>query len=76
MLLDMDTKPEETIFYLATKLNAKIKECQKCELVFIESLYQEIDVNQPYFKFNLALNFLFLIGKVKISGGDLIYVSE
>lgn len=76
MLIDKDSKPEETILYLSAQILLKLKNLGKINLALIENLYEEINEKQPYFKFNLALNFLYLIGKVKIEGGDLVYVSK
>ncbi|QDP39448.1 ABC-three component system middle component 6 [Radiobacillus deserti] len=75
MLIDKDSKPEDTILYLSAQLLLKVKSLGRIKLALIESLYEEIDDKQPYFKYNLALNFLYLIDKVKIEGGDLVYVS-
>ncbi|MEK5069614.1 ABC-three component system middle component 6 [Sporosarcina sp. FSL K6-1508] len=74
MLIDKDSKPEDTILYLSAQLLLKIKSCSRIKLAFIEDLYRDIDEKQPYFKYNLSLNFLYLIDKVKIEGGDLVYV--
>lgn len=76
MLIDKDSKPEDTIFYLSVQLLSKIKSQARIELALIEEIYSEIDEKQPYFKYNLALDFLYLIDKVKIEGRDLVYVSE
>ncbi|PEC81958.1 ABC-three component system middle component 6 [Bacillus cereus] len=76
MLIDKDSKPEDTVLYLAAQLLSKIKNRGRIELALIEELYDQIDKKQPYFKYNLALNFLYIIDKVKIEGGDLVYVPK
>ncbi|RLQ89997.1 ABC-three component system middle component 6 [Falsibacillus albus] len=76
MLIDKDSKPEETILYLSAQILLKIKKLERIKLALIENLYEEIDEKQPYFKYNLALNFLYLIDKLKIEGGDLVYVPK
>lgn len=76
MLIDKDSKPEDTIFYLSAQILLRLKEIGKINLGQIETLYKEVNEKQPYFKFNLAINFLYLIDKVKIEGGDLVYVSK
>jgi hypothetical protein len=76
MLIDKDSKPQDTILYLSAKLLSKIKDRGRVKLALIEELYDEIDEKQPLFKYNLSLNFLFLIDKVKIEGGDLVYVPK
>jgi hypothetical protein len=76
MLIDKDSKPKDTILYLSSQLLSKIKTRERIKLAFIEELYDEIDEKQPYFKYNLSLNFLYLIEKVKIEEGELIYVSK
>lgn len=75
MLIDKDSKPQDTIFYLSAQLLSEIKRRNRVKLALIEDLYGEINEKQPYFKYNLALDFLYLIDKVKIEGGDLVYVS-
>ena len=74
LLIDQDSKPQETILYLSALLLSKIKEVCRIKLALIDELYQEIDSRQPVYKFNLSLNFLFLMNKIKIEEGDLIYV--
>ncbi|KYG58818.1 ABC-three component system middle component 6 [Planococcus maritimus] len=74
LLIDRDSKPEETIFYLSARLLLEIKKKEKINVVFIDSLYEEVDSKQPAYKHNLSLNFLFLINKIKIENGDLVYV--
>ncbi|MFU1796435.1 ABC-three component system middle component 6 [Paenibacillus azoreducens] len=76
MLIDKDSKPKDTVLYLSTQLLKKIKSQGRIELASLESLYHEVDDKQPLFKYNLALNFLFLIDKVNVEGGELVYVSE
>ncbi len=76
MLIDKDSKPEDTILYLSAQLLRKIKVAQRVKLHSIENIYEEIDDKQPYFKYNLALNFLFLIDKIIIEGGEVVYVSK
>ncbi|WP_069937845.1 ABC-three component system middle component 6 [Domibacillus iocasae] len=76
MLIDKDSKPKDTILYLSAQLLATLKKHGQVKLALIEELYEEIDEKQPLFKYNLALNFLFLINKVKIEGGDLVYVPK
>lgn len=76
MLIDKDSKPEDTILYLSAQLLFKIKSHSRIKLALIEELYQEIDEKQPYFKFSLSLSFLYLIDKIKIEGGDLVYVPK
>ncbi|MFJ7471654.1 ABC-three component system middle component 6 [Peribacillus frigoritolerans] len=76
MLIDKDSKPEDTILFLSAQILLKLKKHGRINLALIENIYEEINKKQPYFKFNLALNFLYLIDKVKIEGGDLVYVSK
>lgn len=76
MLIDKDSKPQETILYLSAQILSKLKEIGSINLAQIDNLYKEINEKQPYFKFNLAINFLYLIDKIKIEGGDLVYVSK
>jgi len=76
MLIDKDSKPEDTILYLSAQILLKLKKLGRINLALLESFYEEINEKQPYFKFNLALNFLYLINKVEIEGGDLVYVSK
>ncbi|OES45848.1 hypothetical protein BA724_03330 [Domibacillus iocasae] len=75
-MIDKDSKPKDTILYLSAQLLATLKKHGQVKLALIEELYEEIDEKQPLFKYNLALNFLFLINKVKIEGGDLVYVPK
>lgn len=76
MLIDKDSKPHDTILYLSAQLLFKIKDRGRVKLALIEDLYYEIEENQPFFKYNLSLNFLYLIDKIRIDGGDLVYVPQ
>lgn len=74
MLIDKDSKPKDTILYLSAQLLDKLKRRERIKIANINDLYREIDEKQALFKFNLSLNFLFLVNKVIIEGGELIYV--
>lgn len=76
MLIDKDSKPKDTILYLSAQLLKELKEREKIKLTMLEDLYEEIDERQPLFKYNLSLDFLFLINKVRIDGGEIVYVSS
>ncbi|MFJ7698944.1 ABC-three component system middle component 6 [Lysinibacillus fusiformis] len=75
LLIDQDSKPSDTVLYLSALLLPKIKEYQPINIAFLDNLYQEIDSKQPEYKYNLSLSFLFLMGKIKIEDGELLYVS-
>lgn len=74
MLIDKDSKPIDTVFYLSIKLNNEIKSQGKIRISELEKLYDKIDSKQPHSKFVLALDFLYLLSKIKIKGDDLVYV--
>lgn len=76
MLIDKDSKPQDTILYLSAQLLYKLKGRGRIKLASINELYKEIDERQPLFKYNLSLNFLFLVNRVKIEGGELVYVPK
>ncbi|WP_353056413.1 ABC-three component system middle component 6 [Exiguobacterium sp. MER 193] len=74
MLIDKDSKPTDTVFYLSVKLNNEIKSQGKIKISELEKLYEKIDAKQPHYKFVLALDFLYLLSKIQIKGDDLLYV--
>lgn len=74
MIIDNDTKPKETILYLSAIMLLKLKTYKKINVTELDDLFKEINPNQPAFKFQLALNFLFLMNKIDIKGGQLSYV--
>lgn len=75
MLIDNDSKPKETIYYIAIEILQKIKKKERVKIALVEEVYEELDDKYPAFKYELALNFLFLIEKIRIEEGDLVYVS-
>lgn len=76
MLIDMDSKPTDTVFYIAIQLHNYLKDKQSIKIINLELIFNRIDSNQPYFKYYLALNLLFLLNKVQIVKGELCYVSS
>lgn len=74
MLLDMDSKPNETIFYIAMQLNDVLKRVNAVKITELNSIFNSIDSKQPAFKFYLALNFLFILDKVKMIENEVHYV--
>lgn len=74
MLIDYDSKPKETILYLSAELNLKLKENKVVKLVDLGDLCMEIDSKEPFFKYELALNFLYVTGKIEIVKDKIIYV--
>lgn len=75
MLVDKDSKPQETILYLSAQILSKIKEYRRIDIGALDTIFQDIDSTQPSYKFYLSLNFLYLMDKVKIEKGELVYVS-
>lgn len=75
MLVDKDSKPQETILYLSAQILSKIKEYRRIDIGALNTIFQDIDSTQPSYKFYLSLNFLYLMDKVKIEKGELVYVS-
>ncbi|WP_419095810.1 ABC-three component system middle component 6 [Halalkalibacter suaedae] len=75
MLIDMDSKPSDTILYLSARLLLEIKRLNKVNIASIDDLFYDIDSTQPPYKFYLSLNFLYLMDKVRIEEGELLYVS-
>lgn len=76
ILLDKDTKPQETVFYVSAILLSKIKELKVINFGEISNYsdlkkYKQIDDRKIY----LALSFLFLIGKIKKEKDEIWYVS-
>ena len=76
MLIDKDSRPKDTILYLSAQVLARLRGRGRVKLVHINDLFNEIDDKQPLFKYNLSLNFLFLVNRVKIEGGELVYVPK
>lgn len=76
LLIDRDSKPEETIFYISVQIFSRIKKQKKIKIADLDKMYDEIDSKEPYFKFNFALDFLYLLNKVNIVGDDIVYVSD
>lgn len=75
LLVDSDSKPEETIIYLSAKMLKIFKNKKKINIALLDEIFNEVNPQQPRYKFYLGLNFLFLIGKIDIYGSELIYVS-
>lgn len=67
MLIDRDSKPKDTIYYISgcilSSLKSKNNEVDK----LFEEIQKKYNVSLEYNLFLLALNFLFLINKVEIS---------
>lgn len=74
MLIDKDTSPKDTILYLSAILLEKFKEQKRIEVNSLDDVFFEMAPTQPSFKLHLSLNFLFLLDKIKLDGGDLVYV--
>lgn len=74
MLIDKDSRPRDTILYLSAQLLTRMKHRGRMELALINELYHDVGEQHPLFKFDLALSFLFLVGRVEVRGGELIYV--
>ncbi|MGE7916677.1 ABC-three component system middle component 6 [Lysinibacillus xylanilyticus] len=75
ILVDSDSKPEDTILYLSAKMLKILKYKKSVHISFLDDFFNDINPNQPRYKYYLCLNFLFLIEKIEIDGSDLIYVS-
>lgn len=76
MLIDMDSKPTDTVFYIAIQLHNYLKDKQSIKIIDLELTFNRINSNQPDFKYYLALNLLFLLNKVRIVKGEICYVSS
>lgn len=76
MLIDMDSKPTDTVFYIAIQLHNYLKDKQSIKIIDLELTFNRINSNQPVFKYYLALNLLFLLNKVRIVKGEICYVSS
>ncbi|MFE6140012.1 ABC-three component system middle component 6 [Bacillus sp. NPDC057893] len=74
ILMDSDSRPDETILYLSALILEKMKKYKRYNAAFLDELFKEIDKKMPSQKGILALNFLFLLGKIDIEGEDVIYV--
>ncbi len=74
ILVDSDSKPEDTILYLSAKMLNILKYKKRIHITLLDALFDDINRNQPRYKYYLCLNFLFLIDKIEIDGSDIIYV--
>jgi len=74
LLIDHDSKPQDTILYISALLLDKIKEYKKINVALLDEIFKEIDSKHPIYKFQLSLNFLFLIDKIYIDNGEIVYV--
>lgn len=74
MLIDKDSKPQDTILYLSAKLLITIKRYKRINVGSLDTIFNEIDSSQPTYKFYLSLKFLYLMNKVEIEEGELVYV--
>lgn len=76
MLIDMDSKPKDTIFYIAIQLHNVFQEKENIKITDLNSVFNKIDANHPEYKYNLALNLLYLLNKVQITNKEVHYVSD
>lgn len=74
LLIDHDTKPQNTILYISAQLIEIIKEKKKINIALLDKIFTEIYPKQPIYKYQLSLNFLFLLDKIAIENGEIIYV--
>lgn len=74
MLIDKDTNPKDTIFYISVVLLENLKERGRVRVNSVNQIFRDIAPNQPSYKLQLSLNFLFLIDKIIIEEGELVYV--
>lgn len=77
ILIDTDSRPNETILYLSAELLQQFKKKKKIPLDTLDKfLHNAIHSNIPMYKLYLSLDFLYLLGKIEIIRGDIIYVSK
>lgn len=76
MLIDTDSKPNDTIFYIAIQLNNILREIKAIKITDLDSTFNNISPNRPAFKYYLALNFLYLLNKVEVKEDEVSYVSS
>ncbi|WP_313893897.1 ABC-three component system middle component 6 [Psychrobacillus sp.] len=74
MLIEFDSKPEETIFYIAARLNNDFKKNSLVHISELQEIFSDFYNTHPVFKIQLAIDFLFLLGKVKLEGNVIHYV--
>lgn len=76
MLIDADSKPQDTIFYIAIQIRKSIMKLESVKLSNLDLVFTEIDPKQPSFKYYLGLNFLYLLGEVELINDEVRYVSS
>lgn len=74
LLIDRDSKPQDTIFYISALVLNKIKELKRIEIALLDNIFYAINPKHPMYKYQLALNFLFLADKVYLDNGEIVYV--
>lgn len=68
MIVDKDSKPEETVYYIACCLLELLKNEQYNNIDELQAdLTKEFGIKPNYSSFSMALNFLFLIERIKIT---------
>ncbi|MBL1228279.1 hypothetical protein IW492_03405 [Enterococcus sp. BWB1-3] len=76
MLISKDSDPTESLFYISGCLLTLCK--SQLDNISPEDLYDTMLTNYkldvPFSQYCLALDFLYLIGKIQIEGGVLNYV--
>lgn len=73
MILNQDIKPEKQAYYLGSKILSALKD-QPSEHVELLNVFEQINRQEKvsYHAFSMAMNWLYLIGAVKLDERTLI----
>lgn len=73
MILNQDIKPEKQAYYLGSKILSALKD-QPSERVELLNVFEQINQQEKvtYHAFSMAMNWLYLIGAVKLDERTLI----
>lgn len=75
MIVDKDSKPEETIYYTACCLLELLKRKRYNHIDELQvDLSKEFGIKPNYSSFSMSLNFLFLIERIKITPKEIICI--
>ena len=74
MIVDRDTDPNETILYISACISRILKVTSFQTEDLYNKLLSEFGLHITYNSFLLALNFLFLLGKVQVGKSGEVYV--
>ena len=73
MIVNQDIKPEKQAYYLGSLILSALKENSSKKIQLLD-VFEQINKNEKvsYHAFSMAMNWLYLIGAIKLKGKHLI----